>query len=315
VEVFGVPFEATASFRPGSSKAPEGVLEASVQIDLFDLETRTAWQEGIAMHPVDKRIYEWNKAATELRQQSELATDEERACLIEGVTEYSERVNEVVYKSTLSSLKAGKIPGIIGGEHSIAYGAITAAAESCPGLGVLQLDAHADMRCAYEGLTHSHASIFYNVMSNTAAPVDTLVQVGLRDVGITEIEFAEACGERVRWWTDFQLQAEMDSGRQWAAVVQDIIEPLPQQVWLSFDVDGLDPTLCPNTGTPVPGGLNWHQALQLIKGVAKSGRTIVGFDLCEVGDGEWDNIVGARLLYKLATWSIITHPKFPRIAF
>jgi arginase family enzyme len=229
VEVFGVPFEATASYRPGSSTAPTGVLEASAQIDLFDLETEEAWRAGIAMHPIDERIYEWNRAAIELHHHPEHEkNNEERDAAIAGVTGYSELVNGLVYEQTCSSLRAGRIPGIIGGEHSIAYGAIKAAAELNPGLGVLQVDAHADMRCAYEGLTYSHASLFYNVMKNTA--VDKLVQVGIRDIGVKELEYGRECGERVQLWTDYHLQRRLEEGTRWAEVVEEIIAPLPQQV-------------------------------------------------------------------------------------
>ncbi|MDP6368761.1 MAG: arginase family protein, partial [Planctomycetota bacterium] len=98
----------------------------------------------------------------------------------------------------------------------------------------------------------------------------------------------------------------MARGETWHALMEQALEPLPQRVWITFDVDGLQPTLCPNTGTPVPGGLSWSQANVLLYLLGKSGRKIVGFDLCEVGPKEWDANVGARLLYKLAGWAIMT---------
>ena len=81
---------------------------------------------------------------------------------------------------------------------------------------------------------------------------------------------------------------------------QEIISHLPEKVYISFDIDGLDPKLCPNTGTPVPGGLELEQVYGLFRELVNSGREIIGFDVCEVGDGEWDGNVGARIVYKLA---------------
>jgi len=96
----------------------------------------------------------------------------------------------------------------------------------------------------------------------------------------------------------------MARGLSWAELVAKMLRPLPEKVWITFDIDGLEPSLCPNTGTPVPGGLSWREALFLLSELGRSGRRIVGFDLCEVGAGEWDAIVGSRVLYKLAGWAI-----------
>ena len=312
VTCLGVPFEATASYRPGSSTAPAAIFEASTQVELYDLETKNAWREGITMFPLEENpVYEWNKTAIELLEHAERCEqNDERRKFLHGVDEISRNVNTFVAAHTRSALDAGQIPGIIGGEHSVAYGAIAAAAEEIPGFGILQIDAHADMREAYGGLEFSHASVFFNVLSKySSVQVERHVGVGIRDVAEGELNFASEQGDRVRLWTDFELQNNMACGMQWQALVQEIIAPLPEKVWISFDIDGLEPTLCSNTGTPVPGGLNWYQALNLLSGLVNSGREIVGFDLTEVGSAEWDSIVGARLLYKLATWSIVARQR------
>ena len=107
---------------------------------------------------------------------------------------------------------------------------------------------------------------------------------------------------------DARLAQARFEGEPWAAAVRRIVEPLPRDVYVSFDVDGLDPTLCPHTGTPVPGGLSFQEAAALVGGIVRSGRRIVGFDLVEVAPdpegGEWDGNVGARLLYKLVGWML-----------
>jgi agmatinase len=132
--------------------------------------------------------------------------------------------------------------------------------------------------------------------------------VGLRDVSEDELRYAAASGGRIVQHHDAALAAARFDGAPWSAVVRRIVEPLPRDVYVTFDVDGLDPTLCPGTGTPVPGGLSFHEAAALIAGVVRSGRRIVGFDLVEVspgaGDGAWDGNVGARLLYKLVGWML-----------
>ncbi|MEZ4235590.1 MAG: arginase family protein [Myxococcota bacterium] len=192
---------------------------------------------------------------------------------------------------------------MLGGDHAVSFGAIRAAAERHPGLGILHVDAHADLREAYEGFVWSHASIMYNVHERIPN-LGNLVQVGIRDFGVREAERIEQWGNVISF-TDAELSWELLSGEPWARIAARVVKPLPKKVWVSFDVDGLDPALTPSTGTPVPGGLSWHQTLLLLQLLAES-HEIVGFDLVEIGDGEWDANVGARLLYKLAGWAILT---------
>ena len=165
------------------------------------------------------------------------------------------------------------------------------------------MDAHADLREAYEGFTWSHASILYNVHERLPN-LGHIVQVGIRDFGVAEGARIEAWGNLTAF-TDAELAWELLSGEPWQRVAARVVRPLPRKVWVTFDVDGLDPSLCPATGTPVPGGLGWRETLLLLQLLAEE-HDIVGFDLVEVGDAEWDANVGARLLYKLAGWAIAT---------
>jgi agmatinase len=213
-------------------------------------------------------------------------------------------VNEWVRLKTAALLDDGKIVLTLGGDHSVPFGAIQAYAERNPGLGILHIDAHCDLRRAYEGFTWSHASILYNVMTRIPA-VGNLVQVGVRDMSSREDEMIRGSRGRMVLFHDADLAARAAKGDRWDSVIHEIVSRLPARVYVSFDIDGLDPTLCPHTGTPVPGGLTFHQATSLLLAVARSGRAIVGADLSEVSpgegaeDGEWDANVGARILYKI----------------
>ncbi|MDX5346515.1 MAG: arginase family protein, partial [Hymenobacteraceae bacterium] len=170
-------------------------------------------------------------------------------------------------------------------------------------------DAHADLRDAYEGFEFSHASIMFNALK--VPQVKKLVQVGIRDICQAEAELVEQSNGRIITFYDQTLKENMYEGDSWKKQCKKIIAQLPQKVYISFDIDGLDPKLCPATGTPVPGGLEFHEAVFLVKQLVKSGREIIGFDLCEVapGDSEWNGNVGARLLFKLCNWMAASQGK------
>jgi agmatinase len=293
VIVVPVPFEATTSYGGGTSRGPAAVFKASKQVDLFDHETGRPFEAGIAMLPVPKKILKWNAEAK--RGGRKVAN------------ERGERVNAWVYEKTSSLLDAGKMPVILGGDHSVPFGAIRAYAERYPGLGILHLDAHADLRDAFEDFTWSHASIFYNVMTKIGG-VGKLVQTGVRDLGVAESEMIANSKGCIVTFFDSDVAARKETGVPFAAIADDIVAALPNDIYLSWDIDGLDPTLCPGTGTPVPGGLSWNEAIGLLRAIRRSGKRIVGLDLCEVspGDSEWDANVGARLLYKMIGFALLT---------
>lgn len=316
--VLPVPFEATTSYGGGASRAPLGILEASGQVDLYDRETGRPYEAGIAMLPQSRRVTGWNReaktlAAAIIRVGGRIERNARLARALARVNAIGALLNDWVRKETESLLDKGKTVVVLGGDHSAPFGAIDAYAARYPGLGILHIDAHCDLREAYEGFTWSHASIFYNVLEHVPG-VSRLVQVGVRDMGSREEAFIQQSKGRVVLHHDAELSQRMAGGAPWAALVEEIIEDLPRCVYVSFDIDGLDPTLCPNTGTPVPGGLSFHQATSLMLGIARSGRTIVGADLCEVslgarpGGGEWDANVGARILYKLIGAIVLSSP-------
>lgn len=304
--VIPVPFEATTSYGKGTAAAPMRVLQASRQVDLNDPHTGEPWRKGIAMLPIDTRVEEWNRSASRDAQPIIDAGGADTPALRESlarVNAVGESLNRWLYEETQKLLKKGKIPAVLGGDHSVSFGAIKAAAERHKGMGILHVDAHADLREAYEGFTWSHASILYNVHEKVPH-LGQIVQVGVRDFGVAEAERIERWGDLTAF-TDHELAWELAGGMPWIQVAARIVRPLPRKVWVTFDVDGLDPSLCPKTGTPVPGGLQWRETLLLLQILAED-HEIVGFDLVETGDGEWDANVSARLLYKLAGWAIAT---------
>ncbi len=297
-----VPFDATASYLRRSRFGPEAILRASHQVDLFDLETGTPFAAGIAMLPINPEVERWNAEASRAVDRARTSKADERDAATAEVNRVCELVNRDVYEEARAWLAQGKIVGLIGGDHATPYGNIRAHLERYPNAGILHIDAHADLRDAYEGFTWSHASIMHNVVTRLAVP--KLVQVGLRDVAESEIAKARDSNGRIEVVHDYAIAEHRFSGQPFKKQVDTIIGKLPQDVYVSFDIDGLDPALCPSTGTPVPGGLSFHEANALLAAIRGSGRRLIGFDLNEVAASpdptdEWDGNVGARLAYKL----------------
>lgn len=310
VVVVPVPFEATTSYGGGTSRGPAAVCEASKQVDVFDHETGKPFEAGIAMLDIPRKIIRWNAEARKIASvviEKGGVVDKKTRAAAEKVNAYSERMNEWVYLQTRVLLDGEKMPVILGGDHSVPFGALRAYAERYPGLGILHLDAHADLRAAYEGFTWSHASIFHNVMTRLHG-VGRLVQVGVRDLGIAENEMIARSNGRIVTFFDADIAIRRERGTAFAEIADEIVAALPDDIYLSWDIDGLDPTLCPGTGTPVPGGLSWNEAVGLLRAIRRAKKRIVGLDLCEVapGETEWDANVGARLLYKMIGFALLT---------
>lgn len=309
VVLLPVPFEATTSYKGGTQNGPQAIFSASKQVDLFDIETGHPYKAGIAMLEEPAQVRTWSQTARQLAQPiiDKGGADASDSAVLQQIDGLCEQMNDWVYEETRKWLAHNKRVGIIGGDHSTVFGSILAHAEKFPNLGILHIDAHADLRDAYEGFTWSHASIMFNVLQRIPQ-VSRIVQVAIRDLGESEFDVIEQSKGRIKTYFDAHLAQRQFEGTSFGNVVHEIVSNLPQHVYVSFDIDGLDPVLCPNTGTPVPGGLSFAQANALVQGIVKSGRHLVGFDLNEVapgpGDDEWDGNVGARLLYKLVGWML-----------
>jgi agmatinase len=320
VVLIPVPWDATASYGKGTAKGPEAIRRASAQLDFFDadladLGLSKPWEFGIHMEKAASALVRLNREANEKSARiiaAGGAIDGKPALkrALESVNRMSDRLNGWVENRTRQWLEAGKIVGLVGGEHSVSFGAIKATAEHFGEVGVLHFDAHADLRDAYEGFSHSHASIMHNVVYRIPG-VTKLVQVGIRDFCEAEFDLARA-HPRISTWFDSRLRERQFAGETWFALCQDIIRELPRRIYISFDIDGLSPELCPHTGTPVAGGLAFAEAMYLLRLVAASGREVVAFDINEVapnpknGKDEWDGNVGARILYRMCGVALVS---------
>lgn len=318
VVLIQVPWEATTSSGRGTKDGPKAILEASGQVDLFhrDLEITLRaspfHKQGIHLLEADPRIVTLNRSASRqalriIERGGDIGRSRSLRAALDAVNRASALVNDLVYRRTRALIKQGKVVGIIGGDHSSPFGAIKAYAQANLGLCILHIDAHKDLRIAFEGFDDSHASIMNNVMSRLQ-DVNRLVQVGIRDFSRDEYDRTKQLGERVSTFFQSDLDQELHRGVSWSHLCEQIIAELPANapIYVSCDIDGLDPVNCPGTGTPVPGGLSYSQLLWLLRALATN-RRIVGFDLCEVGPGAHDGNVGARLLYHLIGYTLFAN--------
>ncbi|HEY9618578.1 MAG TPA: agmatinase family protein [Microcoleaceae cyanobacterium] len=303
--VFGVPWEVTVSYGAGTADAPQVVLEASRQLDIFDLDHPDGWKQGIYMAEIPAQIrqqsdtlrQEATRLIAYLEQGDRIEDNPELLQVRQTINQACQAVNQWLFEQTQTAMNQGKQVAVIGGDHSVPLGYLQALATRYSDFGILHIDAHADLRNAYEGFEFSHASIMFNALK--LPQISKLVQVGIRDLCHDEVDLIHRSQGRIAAYYDSVLQQKQYSGLSWLELCRQMVAELPQQVYISFDVDGLDPKLCPNTGTPVPGGLELEQTFCLFRELIHSGRQIIGFDVCEVGNSEWDGNVGARVVYKL----------------
>lgn len=306
--IIPVPWEVTVSYGAGASEGPEAVLDASFQVDLHHQDFPELWKLGMYLAEIPEA---WKSNSDKYKALAQpiieaLEDGQDVAQIPELVTSLNE-INAVcrnlhteVKVTVLHWMNQGKKVVLLGGDHSTPLGYYEALATKHSDFGLLHLDAHMDLRIAYEGFTYSHASIMYNALQ--IPQISKIVQVGIRDFCVQEVEVVQQQNGRVVVHTDADLKQETFEGKTWHSQCEAIIHALPQKVCISFDIDGMYPWYCPNTGTPVPGGFSFEQATYLFHLLAKSGKEIIGFDLVEVAPGEsddWDGNVGARMLFHM----------------
>lgn len=307
--IIPVPWEVTVSYGAGASEGPDAILDASFQVDLHHQEFPELWKLGIYLDQTEQ-TEKWAKESEKYKSLAQPIIEAlESGEVIEslpGLQSDLDKINKVcknlkeeVKERVLYWTKKGKKVALLGGDHSTPLGYYEALATQHNEFGLLHLDAHMDLRIAYEGFTYSHASIMYNALQ--IPEITKIVQVGIRDFCQQEVEMAFEQGNRVLVHTDMDLKAETFTGKTWEQQCEAIIAALPQKVAISFDIDGMYPWYCPNTGTPVPGGFSFEQAAYLLSKLGESGKEIIGFDLVEVapGDDDWDGNVGARMLFHM----------------
>jgi len=262
VVVLPIPMECTVSYGKGTANGPEAILDASANMELFDEEAwRPYWKPG-TVHtklPVDLPA--------------------EPASAVEAI---SDAAREVV--------AAGKLLVGLGGEHTVTAGLVGAVAERYAEVGVLQIDAHADLRYEYDGSLFSHACVARRIIDDMRLPV---VQCGIRSLSEEEASLVAQRGLSPFW------AHERDKEGRW---ISDAVARLPEYVYVTIDVDGLDPSVMPATGTPEPGGLGYREVLALLRELKNQGKTIVGADIVEVAPIPYDRrteFTAARLVAKL----------------
>jgi len=304
--VIPAPWEVTVSYGSGASNGPDAILNASFQVDLLHQEFPDLWKLGIFMDEAPEHWLENSEKYKNLAQPiiealengEDIDSIPELKNNLEEINKASQQFNDEVKERALYWMNKGKKVILLGGDHSTPLGYYQALAANHDSFGILHFDAHMDLRDAYEGFTYSHASIMFNAIQ--LPQIEKIVQVGIRDFWEGELE-AVISSNKVKVEKHTDLKANSFEGKTWKDQCDEILAQLPQDVAVSFDIDALQRWYCPNTGTPVPGGLSYEQATYLLSKLANSDKNIVGIDLVEVAPGEddWDGNVGARLLFHL----------------
>ncbi len=304
-----VPWDVTTSNFAGTSKGPENILKNSYQIDLFAPAATDAWKHGMAFEEIDPQLVEKNRNLRReaeayirfLEEGGDVDKDNNMTLKLNQINKGCESLAKETKEKALSYLNQKKIPFLVGGDHSISSGLIGALAEDNE-FGVLQIDAHADLRSNYMGFTHSHASVMHRALKTKS--VQKIIQVGIREICPEEQDVINQHPNKIHTYFDHMLHRDLYRGVNWETICNQIAEKLPEKVYITFDVDGLQPSCCPGTGTPVPGGLSYNQAVFLIEKVMQSNKHIIGADLVETGPSTLDGIVSSRLLFQIASMMI-----------
>ncbi|KGL61018.1 MULTISPECIES: agmatinase [unclassified Polaribacter] len=254
-----VPYDGTSTWQKGADKGPQAFLDASENMELYDIET-------------DSEVYR------------------EGVYLADAITEKSspEAMVEVVHQETKKYINRNKFVTIFGGEHSVSIGTIRAFNECFNNISVLHIDAHADLRKEYEGSSCNHACAVYEANENT-----NLVQVGIRSMDVSE--------KRVMNLDKVFFAHDMAVNEYW---MDDVLDQLTGNVFITFDLDALDPSIMPSTGTPEPGGLLYYETLEFLKKVFTE-RNVVGFDmveLCPNSKEKSSDFLAAKLYYKMLSY-------------
>jgi agmatinase len=263
VVILPVPFDATSTWIKGADRGPGAILEASANMELYDIETDSeVYLKGI--HTAEPVIEE---------------SSPERLAV---------KVHAVVKKF----LDDDKFVVTLGGEHSVTIGAVQAYAEKYPGLCVLQIDAHTDLRQEYEGSRYNHACVMARVKE-----LCPIVQVGIRSMDIVEKPYLTR--DRI-----FYASEIVGSHENW---IDKVLGKLDEQVYITIDLDGFDPSIVPATGTPEPGGLSYYDVINLVKKLVNT-RKVVGFDvveLCPIPDNKASDFLASKLIYQILSYQFV----------
>ncbi|HUX97806.1 MAG TPA: agmatinase [Bacteroidales bacterium] len=257
--ILPVPYDETSTWMHGSDKGPDAILDASVNLEFFDIETATeAHLKGI--HTVEPVLEK----------------------------ETPSKLVDAVYRRTLMLIDQKKFPVIIGGNHTVPIGAFKAFSERYSDLTILQLDAHGDLRQEYEGSKYNHACAMAR-----AREVSPIVQVGIRSMSVDELPYVD----NTRIFYAYQLFNDK-------SLYSRAIDKLTRNVYITIDLDVLDPSIMPSTGTPEPGGPDYFDLMHFLRDVTKC-RNVVGFDvveLCPSPTNKSPDFIAAKIIYQLLSY-------------
>lgn len=264
IAIIPVPYDGTTSYKGGTRNGPHAIITASRQVELYDIELKKELAAEIGIHTYDEI-------------EPDLSSPEKTVKKIKDITQ--------------EALEKKQFPIVLGGEHTVALGAIKACAEKHGEISVLHIDAHADLRESYEGTKYNHACVMRRVQDITKKTVS----IGIRSMCKEEAEFIK------KQKIEMQYGSEINTKK--------VLANLSDKVYITFDLDGLDPSEAPAVGTPEPGGLRYNKILELIKEVAQK-KNIVGFDINELSPIAGENrteFLAAKLTYKMLNYIFFSH--------
>ena len=317
IVLVSAPWAVTSAAGQGAVYTPDAIIDASTTVSLYDVVSGESIDGKVATADVDYDLQENSlniggdaaKVVAHIEDGGSLSGDYFARKVVRinlGFRDMHRSVGKRVFRYA----SKGKIVGVVGGDHAVAFGAVRSLSSVHPDMGVLYIDAHCDLRPSGKIFDYSHLSVARNIIDEIPA-VSKMVQVGVREMSVDEIEFAKS-NPKIAMFCHEKLSAERFSGRSWSELCDDVVAQLPEKVYISFDIDALSPECCPNTKRPVAGGMTFDEAVCLINRVVESGRTIVGFDLTEivpVVDSGVDAVVGARMLVKLCAAALKSNKK------
>lgn len=310
--IMSAPWEVTTSYGSGTSLGPKLIYDSSKQMDLCDLEFGMISDKKIFMETISEDEFNENLIIKRRAQTlvAKLSTgeplNEKDQTEQEEINSLGSKFHEKIQWRAEKYLRKGKKVALVGGDHSSPLGLMKAISKKHPKWSLLHIDAHLDLRESYQGFKHSHASIIRNVIESEFPPQE-VIALGIRDYCPEEFDFYKS-HNNYHCYFDREVKKRLHMGETWYAICNEIAGHIKHPLYISFDIDGLNPFYCPNTGTPVPGGIEYDQMVTLLFLLRENKKKVIGFDLNEVSTGNpewqdhldsWDGNVGARILAKL----------------
>ena len=315
--LISAPWDLSLKVRNGSSFAPDAIIEASRSVDFFEPMAPDSWRKGIATVPIDYTIQDMSHRLRSDAERIVKVHEKQGGTTFDNlvyerslrrVNEGFQALNDNIYKQSKMWLDEDKIVGLVGGDQSTAYGHIRAVAEHHGSLGVLHIDSSCNLKSCHQGFEFSHASVMHNILRDVPR-VERLVGVGVRAFSPEEWQRAES-DPRVKLFTGQSIWSRHFEGVLWSTICNEIVESLPQNVYVSLDVNGLTVECSPHNGMVVAGGVRFPEVIYLLGKIVDSGRKIVGFDLSEVVpdmDDKTDAAIASRLLYNICSMALKNH--------